>query len=294
MPSRALMLVNAHSRSGCRDLAPVLEVLKAAGMVTEAVECPPAGQLSSLIGARAPDHDLVIVGGGDGTLNAALEGLVACGLPLGLLPLGTANDLARTLGIPADPIEAARVIVGGRVKRVDLGWVNGKHFVNVASMGLSVEVARALTGDLKRRWGKLGYGLGALTGWRRTKPFVARIRSGGRQVKMSALQVAVGNGRHFGGGMIVAEDARIDDHRLDLFALEPVGLLTYMALLPRLKRGRHGRLDHVSTWRGQEFEVETTPCMPVNTDGEITTATPARFRIRPGALAVLVPEAAEG
>jgi diacylglycerol kinase (ATP) len=293
MPSRALMLVNTHSRSGCQNLAPVFELLAAAGMEVEALDCPPAGQLSSLIELRAPGHDLVIVGGGDGTLNAALEGLVACGLPLGLLPLGTANDLARTLGIPADPVEAARAITTGRIRRVDLGWVNGKHFVNVASMGLSVEVTRALTRDLKRRWGKLGYGLGALKGWRHTRPFAVRIRSGGKQVKLTALQVAVGNGRHFGGGMTVAEDASIDDHRLDLFALEPMGLLTYMALLPRLKRGRHGRLDHVRTWHGQEFEVETMPCLPVNTDGEITTATPARFGIRPGALAVLVPVAAE-
>ncbi len=288
------MLINTHSRCGAQDLDAVFALLRGAGIEVERLDCPPAGEMSSLIQAHARGRTMVIIGGGDGTLNAALEGMVACGLPLGLLPLGTANDLARTLGIPADPVAAARAIAAGHVRHVDLGWVNGKHFVNVASMGLSVEVTRALSRDLKRRWGRLGYGLGALMGWRRTKPFGVHIRSDGEQVKLAALQVAVGNGRHFGGGMTVAEDARIDDGRLDLFALEPVGLLTYMALLPRLKLGRHGQLDHVRTWHGQDFEVDTMPCLPVNTDGEITTSTPARFRICRGALAVLVPPPGDG
>lgn len=284
------MFVNANSRSGAQDLSAVLAVLAAAGMEVDAQDCPVAETLSAAIAAQAPGHDVVIVGGGDGTLNAALEGLVACGLPLGLLPLGTANDLARTLGIPTDLTAAAQAIAGGRVARIDLGWVNGKHFVNVASLGLSVAITNALTGRLKRRWGRLGYAWAALAGWRRTKAFPVRIRCDGKRADLSALQVAVGNGRHFGGGMVVAEHASIDDARLDVFALEPVGLLTYLALLPRLRRGRHGALDHVQTWRGREIHIHTVPSLPINTDGEITTTTPACFRVRPKALAVLVPE----
>ncbi|MBC7954226.1 MAG: lipid kinase [Rhodospirillaceae bacterium] len=290
MPSRALMFINANSRSGRQDLAAVRGVLSAAGMVVTVRDCPNAEYLSAEITARAPGHDLVIIGGGDGTLNAALEGLVACGLPLGLLPLGTANDLARTLGIPTDLTAAAQAIAGGRVARIDLGWVNGKHFVNVASLGLSVQITHALTGGLKRRWGRLGYGWAAITGWRRTQPFPVRIRCDGKQASLWALQVAVGNGRHFGGGMVVAENASIDDAQLDVFALEPVGLWTYLALLPRLRKGRHGALDHVRTWRGSEILIQTVPPLPINTDGEITAMTPARFRVRPKALGVLVPK----
>ncbi|MBC7908375.1 MAG: lipid kinase [Rhodospirillaceae bacterium] len=292
MPSRALMFVNANSRSGGQDLSTVLEVLRAAGMAVECHDCPAVESFSAVIAAQAPGHDVIIIGGGDGTLNAALEGLVACGLPLGLLPLGTANDLARTLGIPTNLAAAAQAIAGGRVARIDLGWVNGKHFVNVASLGLSVAISRALTGELKRRWGRFGYAWAALAGWQRTKAFPVRIRCDGKWSSLSALQVAVGNGRHFGGGMVVAEHASIDDACLDLFALEPVGLLAYLALLPRLRSGRHGALNHVRTWRGREITIHTVPPLPINTDGEITTMTPARFRVRPKALAVLVPKEA--
>ncbi|WP_265094641.1 diacylglycerol kinase family protein, partial [Enterobacter hormaechei] len=101
--------------------------------------------------------DAIVVGGGDGSINAVLEGALAARLPLGILPLGTANDLARTLGIPPDPVAAAGIIQAGYLRQIDLGRVNGHLFANVASLGLSVELTRRLTGALKRRWGRLGY-----------------------------------------------------------------------------------------------------------------------------------------
>lgn len=289
MPGRrALVVVNRQSRHGRDDLGPVLAVLRDGGLSLTERECPKEGRLSTLIAAEAPGHDLVIVGGGDGTLNAALEGVVASGLPLGLLPLGTANDLARTLGLPADPLVAAAAVVAGRLRPIDLGWVNGKHFVNVASIGLSVQVTAELSGDLKRRWGRLGYALGALRAWRRVRPFTAHIRCDQHRWSVEAVQVAVGNGRHFGGGMTVAADARIDDCRLDLFALAPLGLLGAARLLPRLRFGHHGGLDRVHTCRAREIDLDTPMVLPINTDGEITTHTPACFRVRPRAVRVLV------
>lgn len=290
MAREALLLVNRHSRRGRDELGAVRDRLFAGGIRAEEHACPKSGQLSALIAEQGVGKDLVIVGGGDGTLNAALEGLVETGLPLGVLPLGTANDFARTLGLPADPLEAAEVIIAGHARRVDLGQVNGKHFLNVASMGLSVKVARALSGEVKRRWGRIGYGLAALRALREAPPFLARIRCDGRSLTVEALQVAVGNGRHFGGGMTVAQDARIDDCFLDMWTLEPCGLLPLARLLPRLKRGTHDALDLVHSDRAHEVEVVADRRLAVNTDGEITTATPARFRVRPRALTVLVPE----
>lgn len=291
MPRRALLVVNRKSRTGRKDLSPVLDTLRHGGVETTEVACGSARDLSPLIVAEGRGMDLVVVGGGDGTLNAALEGLVQLGVPLGLLPLGTANDLALTLGIPADPLAAAAIIASGRPRRVDLGWVNGKHFVNVASVGLSVQVAQALSRDVKRRWGRAGYALSALRAWRDARPFRASIHCDGKRLDVPALQVAVGNGRHFGGGMVVVDDARIDDSRLDLFTVAPCGLLRFAALLPLLKTGRHGVLDQVHTCRGKRIDLDTGRPLPVNTDGEITTTTPASFRIRSGALAVMAPEA---
>lgn len=286
---RALFVVNRKSRSGSDGLGPVRDVLYGGGIELVERHCPSAGRLSPLIAAEAAGLDLVVIGGGDGTLNAALEGLVATGLPLGVLPLGTGNDFARTLAIPTDAAEAARVIVAGRLRRVDLGWVNGKHFVNVASVGLSAWLAKEMTHEVKRRWGRLGYGLGALNAWRRARPFKAQVTCDGSELALLTLMVAIGNGRHFGGGMVVAEDARIDDARLDLFTLAPCGLARFVSLLPWLKSGRHGELPEIRTLRGEAIDLETIPALPINTDGEITTATPARFRVRPQALPVLVP-----
>jgi diacylglycerol kinase family enzyme len=123
-------------------------MLGAHGIAPVQRECGTREQLSALIREHGGEVDLVAVAGGDGTMNAAAEGLVATGLPLGILPTGTANDLARTLGIEADLEAAVKVIAAGHTRRIDLGLVNGHPFFNVASMGLSAELASMLTRDI--------------------------------------------------------------------------------------------------------------------------------------------------
>ena len=153
---------------------------------------PEVERLGAWIVEHRREVDLVIIGGGDGTLNAAADALIETGLPLGILPLGTANDLARTLGIPADLVAAGQVIAAGRTHRIDLGRVNGKHFFNVASLGLSVQVARELDADLKRRWGVLGYAFIVWRAIRGRRPFapgfaaIVRRRGSGRCRSRSA------------------------------------------------------------------------------------------------------------
>lgn len=297
---RALFIVNRKSRAGGGALDDARSVLSREGIDLIERTCPSAAALSPLIEAEGGVDeaeggvDMVIIGGGDGTFNAALEGLVRIGRPLGILPLGTGNDFARTLGIPINLAEAARVIAAGTTHRIDLGLVNDKYFMNVASVGLSTWLAAELTRDIKRRWGRFGYALGALRAWRRARPFMAHIVCDGENLSLPALMVAVGNGRHFGGGMVVAEDARIDDARLDLFALAPCHLLRFVRLLPWLRKGRHGELVEIRTIAGRAITLDTIPVLPINTDGEITTATPARFSVRPQALTVFVPALTPG
>ncbi len=126
---RALLLVNRHARRGQEDLDEAINHLKSLKfeLIEESTENPE--QIPDRIRQHKDQVDLVIVGGGDGTLNAAAEGLIDTRLPLGILPLGTANDLARTLGIPTDLIEACNIIADGQTQPIDLGWVNGKHFL---------------------------------------------------------------------------------------------------------------------------------------------------------------------
>lgn len=288
---RALLIVNGKARQGQAALDSVLEACEEAGVSIRQAECGSRDELGAVIRANAGSVDMAIIGGGDGTLNAAASALADTGLPLAILPLGTANDLARTLGIPLDLDEAARVAVTGTVRRIDLGEVNGVPFFNVASIGLSVELARELTRDMKRRWGTLGYAIAAARVLRRMAPMSAEIRIDGRPHRVKSVQIGVGNGRHYGGGMTVDERATVDDAKLDVYSIDLRGWWEWPFLYPSFRRGRQRRWKNVRTWECKEAEIVTRRPRPVNTDGDITTRTPARFRVRPGAIAVVCPAA---
>ena len=286
---KALFLVNQHSRKGQKLLSQATAQLQALDfeLIIESTDHP--RELPDTIRRYQNQVELVIVGGGDGTLNAAIEGLIDTKLPLGILPMGTANDLARTLGIPTSLPEACQVIASDRVRLIDLGWVNGKHFFNVASLGLSVQITERLTKEVKQRWGVFAYAFTALQALWSARPFRAQIIINNESFSVKTIQIAVGNGRYYGGGMTVAEDATIDDRRLDLYSLEIKNWWNIIALLPAMRQGNHGRLPNVRAWEAQEIEVYTSKRRPINTDGEITTHTPAKFRVIPKALAVIAP-----
>lgn len=239
---------------------------------------------------HAPDVDLVVVGGGDGTLNSVASALVARNLPLGILPLGTANDLARTLGLPRDAAAAARVIAAGRTRRIDLGEVNGHPFFNVASVGFSADLARGLTAEAKRRWGILGYGIAALRLLSQSRPFTLEIEHDGRVEEVKTIQVSVGNGRFYGGGMAVESSASPDDGRLDVYSLEVPHWWHLLALVPALRRGTQGRWKHVRAFGTTELKLTTRRPHDINADGELVTSTPAHFRLFPKAVEVFVPD----
>ncbi|HLM38193.1 MAG TPA: lipid kinase [Microvirga sp.] len=289
MPRRALLIVNAQSRSGESQLDAAIERLEAHGIEPVHLECGRREDLSPLIVKNADDVDCAIVGGGDGTLNAAALGVIEAGLPLGILPLGTANDLARTLDIPSDLDGAAKVIAEGRTRNIDLGIVNGKPFFNVASIGLSAELAQQLTTEIKRRFGRLGYGLVAMKVLIRARPFRATIVSETETARVRTLQIAVGNGRFYGGGNAVEKDAAIDDQNLDLYSLEFERAWKLALMARSFRYGEHGAWSEVRAIRAEEFEVRTRRPRPVNADGEIVTQTPAHFSIRPRAVRVFAP-----
>ena len=159
----------------------------------------------------------------------------------------------------------------------------------MASLGLSAELAQKLTRDIKRRCGRLGYALVALKVLAQARPFRATITSETETVRVRTLQIAVGNGRFYGGGNAVEKDAAIDDQHLDLYSLE-LERAWKLALMARSFRyGEHGAWEEVRAIRAKEFDIRTRRPRPVNADGEIVTQTPAHFSIRPAAVTVFAP-----
>ena len=288
-PRRALLLVNRHARSGTASLDGALSVLRRGGVEVIEEDCGSRRPIPDVIRAQAGGFDCIIVGGGDGTLNAAAPALIETGLPLGVLPLGTANDLARTLGIDPDPVAAAGLIVAGNTRRIDLGEVNGHPFFNVASIGFSAQLAQELTAEAKRTWGVLGYAMTALKLLIGMRPFRAYLEHDGTTDIIQTVQISAGNGRHYGGGMTVESSAEPDDGYLDVYSLEIRHWWQMLALFPALRSGTQGTWDEVRTFRTTEFTVRTRRVRPINTDGELTTQTPGRFRVLRKVIQVYAP-----
>lgn len=290
MDRPALLVANGHSRRGA-DVGPFMEALQRGGLQLRHETCRRREELPKMIRSLREQVGAVILAGGDGTMNAAAPALRDTGLPLGILPLGTANDLARTLGIPLDADAAAAVILAGHRRRLDLGCVNGHPFFNVASLGLSVDITQRLTRVMKRRWGRLAYPIAAAAVIVQARRFSATIRVDGQDIPVKSMQVAVGNGRHYGGGMVVADDAAIDDGRLDVYSLEPRARWRLLWMARAFRDGEHDSLEEVRTLRCRSLEVRTRRRRHVSADGEIVTRTPARFTLLPQAVTVFAPPA---
>ncbi|HMA15219.1 MAG: lipid kinase [Bacteroidota bacterium] len=289
-PSRsALLLTNKRSGGGERTLASAIERLERGGFALRMEAPDSVDDLRRHI--RDSHGATVIVGGGDGTLSAAAPALRELGRPFGLLPLGTANDLARSLGIPFDPGEAADVIAAGTTRRIDLGLINGVPFFNVASLGLSAEVVREHEEGSRRKrlLGVLNYPLSAWAAFRRHRPFRADIVIDGEQVRCRCTQVAVGNGRHYGGGMTIDEAAQIDDGWLRVYYLKPAGLLSMLGALPALRFGWLRRSPVAEVRRARRVEIRTRRPRPVDVDGELNGRTPVVVEIEPAAIEVFAP-----
>lgn len=284
-----LLLINLRSKQGLLRFGEAVASFNDLGIQYIIGQVREAEDFTRCIQRYQDRVSAVVIGGGDGTLNVAVDALVETGLPLGILPLGTANDLARTLNLPQTLPEACQVVAQGHRRRIDLGRVNGKYFFNVASCGLSIKITQELSGKLKQRWGVLAYAIAAIRTIAMARRFTAVIQvDDGVEMTRRSLQIAVGNGRYYGGGLTVVEDAAIDDQRLDLYSLEIPHWWHIFFLLPALKTGRFNDRIGISRWEGKQIKVWTRTPKRVNTDGEITTKTPALFELIPKALEVFV------
>ena len=293
---RTALLINARARLGHRAEAAVVDALRGAGLhLDRMVRVRRPANLARVVDellAHERGLDRLIVGGGDGTLSTVAPRLAGRETLLGVIPLGTANDFARTLGIPMQPGPAAAVAAGWEVRAIDMARANDAYFLNVASVGLSVAMTTELSSRLKRWLGPAAYAVAGARALVRHPTFRALIEApDGTVAEESVHQVVVANGRFYGGGVLVAHRSTLDDGTLAAYTLGRRGrwqLLRTIALLRfRVPLDRPGD-SFTST---AALRVQTFPSLPVNLDGEIRTRTPVDFAVVPRALRVLVPVA---
>ena len=236
--------------------------------------------------------DLIVVGGGDGTLSEAAHQLAHRDLCLGVLPLGTTNNFARSLGLPLHLPAALRILTEGKVADVDLGHVAGRHFANLTSLGLSVQVAQHVPHQLKRILGRAAYPLTALALLPRHRPFTARLRmTDGTDRGVHELvthQLNIANGSHH-AGRAIARDTGLDDRQLVIYRLgDAHPLRLTLATVRQTVTGPRRPLAHTPFLTARSVWLHTDPPLDLDVDGEIRGRTPAQITLEANALWVMV------
>ncbi len=232
---------------------------------------------------------LIVVIGGDGTQTAAVGELAHTDSVLAVVPAGTGNSFAFSLGIKDDLEAAIDTIADGKEIRVDVGIVNGTYFANFATIGLIADAANRTPRGLKRIVGPIAYGVAALQSLLRDKPFELHVKWKKETLKIVTHQAIVASGRYFGWQPLTPQ-ATLRSGDLAFFAAAGDKAQDVITTNAALLRGDHTELEHAHYFSAPEIKIRTKPKQPLNIDGHALGTTPAKFKIAPKALRVLVPQ----
>ncbi len=237
--------------------------------------------------------EVPVVVSGDGLLGVVGGAMAGSEAPLGLIPAGRGNDLARALGIPTEPEAAVSTLLGGRSRVIDVGEANGKRFLGIASIGFDSECNR-LANETHWLRGNSVYAysmIRTLIGWRSAR---FTITIGEERKRLSGYFVAVANNSVYGGGMWIAPQAKIDDGEFDAVAITEVGKLRFLLGLRDVLEGTHLDKDEVTSFRAPRLELDASRPFPVYADGDHLTDLPVSLRVLPRCLSILVPQEGDG
>ncbi len=233
---------------------------------------------------------MVIAAGGDGTINEIIQELAGSETALGVFPIGTVNVWAREANIPLEHVGARKVLVDGRLRRVDLGKVHDRYFLLMAGIGFDAEVAYAVEKKPIKRLGVLGYlligtwlGLGYHS-------FRTYLTINGRLIKKDALQIVIGNTQLYGGSIKYTWQAQCDDGQLDVCVVRQRNMLGRVIIFIDFLLHREQRHQWVTYAKSDVIEVRTRHPVAIQVDGDLAGFTPAKFTVAPNALKVIVPQ----
>ncbi len=294
---RAKLILNpaagaAHNQGAVAD---ALAVFAAAGWHVDTAATTGTGDATRRAAeAVAEARDLVIAAGGDGTVNEALQPLVGSATALAVLPIGTANLLARDMHLPLKPVEAAQALVEGSARRVDVGLAGGeRYFLLFAGIGFDAAVIHAVDADLKRRLGPLSFVAAASTVAPGYQGARATIIMDGQRRRRHILMAVLANTRLF-ALVPLAPEAAATDGKLDVWIFHGSGLWTKLAHLAAFLTRRHAGAPNVDQARARRVVIRTRRPLPVELDGEPWGHTPMTFQVVPSAVQIWTPTAAPG
>jgi YegS/Rv2252/BmrU family lipid kinase len=295
VPRSVCLLVNPSAGGGRahRSAPDVQRRLRELGLEVRRVDTRDLAHARALALEAARAGEVVAVLSGDGTIGAVADALREVpGAVLGVLPGGRGNDLARVLAIPQDPLAACATIARGVARAMDVGEVNGRAFVGIASVGFDSDANR-IANEAPSRLGNLVYVYGALRAliaWRPAR-FEIELDPPGERIGVTAYTVGACNSRAYGGGMRAAPDALLDDGLLDVIALENVSKLAFLTrILPKVFSGRHISEPGVRVWRAREISIGADRPFAMYADGDPIGELPLRVRALAGAVQVLTPD----
>ncbi len=287
--SRAALVVNAHSRTGEASYEAALARLTERFDEVDGHPVTDPRTLDDVVRRVVESRpDLLVLGGGDGTISSTVHHLVGTDVALAVLPLGTANSFARALGLPLDLDGALDVALSPGRRRIDLGFIDTHSFAGCAALGIQPKIAQTVPDGLKRVLGRVGYVLWGVWKTARFHAFRMELEADGERHRLRVVEVRIANGAFLGGTEVV-EDARLDDGLLTVQAVVGVTRKRMMAnwILTALHmEARHEveRDFHFRTGR-----LTTRPALPISIDGEVLARTPVDLRCEEDALLVAVP-----
>jgi YegS/Rv2252/BmrU family lipid kinase len=290
---RVIWNASAGSKGGLptntADEVRVRALMARAGLGDELVATATADDARAEAGdAVSRGYDLVVAAGGDGTVSIVAERLLGSDTALGILPLGSVMNIARSLGIPRDAEAAADVIATGRVATMDVGEVAGRPFFEAGSVGMNAAMFREAQRIDDGDWSSA-----ARTVWvaLRYRPARMSIALEDRRIRTRALMVTVSNGPYTGAGLTVAPGARLDDGRFDVRVFRRFSRLRLLRHLVSIAFGRYRYAPEVDTYRSRFVRIESRHPLPARADSRDLGSTPVEFSTRPAALRVVVPAA---
>lgn len=228
--------------------------------------------------------------GGDGTVGDVARGIVGSDAALGILPMGTGNDVARNLHLPLDLAVACATLNAGKTRRVDMGEINGVPFLNNAGTGFDARVMQVMNTSIRFVRGKPAFVLAVLKMFPSFRAFdLSLCHDDGREETFSAMMLSVLNGTMYGAGMKATPGALMDDGLLDVLVIKAMPKPKLLALFPKVIAGKHEGHAAVRIFRTRSLRITCDPPQPLNVDGDVQGTTPAEIRVRPQALSVITP-----